>query len=397
MIPKVTPEVMTQGGDANYVAQKTQELQAINQELRKKLAEDFQNAINKGAAIGPLVTKRLEEIFTRTEADILEMTNESADKLSKSCLAAPLSPPPAEIKSTSPLLASVFDDLWKDVNQSIEEAIKKAKCAGVDLKVDAGRELLLAIENTKNAFANSMNLSTEKANKVISDHLVEITKMVQDIKLEDQETLRKLGPRTQQLMNTLPLANWEPKVNSMTPKLVVIDSTVSTILITIEGNFKCAATKGFEPSLTLAEHTFKPIKSTTQTLEFQVPAAVAFANASPFMRTYTPGTLQVPYEAGWIWSDIKTSQYKGWLAALPLNAGNIRVYYAINGKDEREEMIDLKWGDSKVFELKPGESISKVITTCDGKLNEYTATNYDNPYLNFEVKDGNLHVSTKKP
>lgn len=318
--------VETVAGNTSDLIDKTRALEAISKKLIADLENDFKAAIAEAHGLGaPLAVKKIEKIREEVIENVKKFSDESDNKMNKSCvLEAPIAPvvEPEKVETAvpsekidQPLFGSILDRLLEDVNKSIEAATKKAKEAGLDLEIEAGAEVALAIQNAKYAFEGSLNLTVDKIGDLITVILNEIKKMVVDIQQGNKDDLAGLSNRASEFIKGLPLESWEPKLLNVGAQCVAVDEAATKVLVRCEGNFKYAADDNYKPTLILKEHQYEPIKSTKHTLEFEVPFNDAFDKDSKDNCIF--GGLKVPYEAGWLWYNAKYSEYKVWLEVLP--------------------------------------------------------------------------------
>ncbi len=262
------------------------------------------------------------------------------------------------VTTTTPVISSILDSLQKKIDSSIQSAISAAENAGMNIEIEAGRQVAIAIENAKLAYQDSMEKTLDKVNDTIRNSINALSSMVQDVQDKNDKTLHEIEQKATEWIMALPLAGWQPQLTKVRPKYVVITPTVHQSMVHFNGLFKYAANPKYMPTLELGPTTYKPENTTNQELGF----TVNISNGLMDKCAYTVGTLKVPYENGWIWSDVKTSEYKVWLGALPLLPGKINVYYTSTVIDKATKHIvsgTIKaWADKDY----PAQWVTKTFT-----------------------------------
>lgn len=235
----------------------------------------------------------------------------------------------AQISVSIPLLGNILDGLLESVDRSIEEAINSARNAGLDLEIEAGRQIGIAIENAKNAYKDSLDHTIDQAGKAIQEQVEQLKSMVQDLQNKVTEELEKLESKTQQFILSLPFANKQTQLSRVQPRYAVIADGAPKVHFKFEGVFYYSASAGFEPTLSFGDQVYAPVSTTTQSLEFEIPTGSLISNEDDAMtkNSYASGILSAPWDNGWIWSNRVESTYKVYLGALPLSPGKIQVEY----------------------------------------------------------------------
>ncbi|CCB86111.1 putative uncharacterized protein [Parachlamydia acanthamoebae UV-7] len=222
---------------------------------------------------------------------------------------------------------SLLDGLFRRVDDTIHEAVRETRNAGVDLEIEAGREIGIAIENTKNFYRDELNHTIEKvsnAAKNAFDHLDSMVERFQKKNLDELDDLKRLA---KQLMNSLPFSSKQPQLFKVNPRNLIIDDITKTSLVIFSGNFYYSSTEGYTPSLVFADKKCYLVDSKTDTLTFQVPHR-PFENQNKENYSYITGELNVPWNNGyWGWPIKVESKYQVGIGALPQVAGSCTVEY----------------------------------------------------------------------
>lgn len=222
---------------------------------------------------------------------------------------------------------NLLDGLFNRVNSTIQKAIDEATTAGIELEIDAGKEIDLAIQNVKNAYKDDLNYTIDKVGKAAQGAFNQLDSMVQQFEQQVGSEMNTLMVQAQQLVNSLPFSSKQPQLTSLQPRYLVIDSLATSSLVTVKGNFPASAKTGFTPSLTFGNTPCSLVDSSTKSFTFQVPHQI-FSDAQQNRYSFTTGNLQVPWDNGWWFLSHKTEfDYKVGLGALPQVAGQGSVTY----------------------------------------------------------------------
>lgn len=222
-----------------------------------------------------------------------------------------------------PVLGSLLDDLQKRIDGSIKSAINSAENAALSVEIEAGRQVNIAIENAKLAYQDSLEKTMDRVDATIRQSMEALTSMVQDIQDKNDKTIHEIEANANNWIMALPLAGWQPLLSKAKPHYVVITEAARNSKLHFQGLFKYAGDPKYKPTFVLDGQEYSPINTTNQQLDFDVPLNIGEMNK----RSYAVGKLKVPYETGWILSNIKVSEYNLWLGALPFSPGKITAYY----------------------------------------------------------------------
>lgn len=228
----------------------------------------------------------------------------------------------------SKTLGKAFEGLFDQVDSTILNAVNAAKKAGLELEMEAGRQIGMAIENAKNAYEDSLEITVDKVSKEVKAVFDQLESMVQTFQKETLDEIQNLKVKAHELVEKLPFASKQPRLSRVSPQYVVIDSVARNALVTFEGDFSWVAETGYTPTLSFKDRRCFLFKSTTQQLTFEVPKEVFQApNNSKY--SYVSGNLQVPWWHSWlvVLGSKKTSNFRVGFGALPLSPGKITVEY----------------------------------------------------------------------
>lgn len=232
---------------------------------------------------------------------------------------------------TTVTLAAAFSHLLDKVNHTIEDSIQTGESSAIDIELEAGREISLAIEGAKNAFEKELKETTDKVSATAKKTLDQLSTIVDKFEKGNAEAIKDIRTSTQQVVNALPFSSKQPQVTSIAPNALVPGSTAQAVVHFL-GNFFYAAKEGFTPVLKLSDRVCTLTNSTTQCLEFSIDSdLIQNAHADKFARLQ--GNLQVFWDDGWVWSHKAENNYRIGLNILPNSPGKITVEYASHKKD----------------------------------------------------------------
>lgn len=265
-----------------------------------------------------------------------------------------------EVEQFGKLLGVLFDR----VNETIENSIQQTESAGVDLEIEAGREIALAIEGVKNRYKESLDYTLDRVSVEAKKAFNQLDTMVQSFEKMERDELDDLKSRAQQLANTLPFSKKEPQLTRVEPQYLVLGKTAS-VVVRFVGNFVWSGKKGFEPSLKMQDLDCRLIQSTTQKLEFEIPRSLMKGQA--YQYGYQLGHLKVPYDDGWVWSHRNEFDYKVGLGLLPLSPGKITVEYATKRQETVTRNQDSRYFKENGNDYYPQHWHTKVETVYPAK------------------------------
>lgn len=227
--------------------------------------------------------------------------------------------------SSNPITRFFLGGLFDQVNNTIDQAAQAFKNAGMELEIQAGQEIQMAIERAKQLYEKELDNTIDKVSKQAKISFDELDSIVQKFQVATQGDLDKLALQAQQLANSFKFSSKQSQLTSLKPRYLVVGDVAQASLVTFKGNFPCSSTPGFEPSFEFGGRKCVLVDKSTQTLTFQVPHD-AF-NVKNDQYTFTTGMLHAPWDDGLIWSNKKECSYQVGLGALPQIAGTGTVEY----------------------------------------------------------------------
>lgn len=196
-------------------------------------------------------------------------------------------------------------------------------------KREAARNVILALENVKNAFDYNGVLSKqeEEVERVIKERLATLRGMVSAIQSDNNEVLLNIPGRVQALISSLGLPRWQPCLVGVNPQYVAVVNG-NEFVVSFLGKFKYAMEEKYKPYLMIGQRKSDPIEATADRLTFRV-SHNPFNMADCDHRDWAEATLTVPFENGKVLYDRRIFIYNILLGALPLAAGkNVKVTYS---------------------------------------------------------------------
>lgn len=239
----------------------------------------------------------------------------------------------------NPLVNVFLGGLMDDVENTMNSIIQNAENATINVEIEAGRQLTIAIQNAKNAYQESLQMSVDKVETAIQDRLKQLDGMVQLFQAKNMELIKKMAQDVQLFINSLPFSKLNPQLKEASPKYVVLDSNSPDLRVNFSGNFPFSADPKYPPTLTFNNKPFKKIDSTTLNFIFEGPVDALFpksTNAPTDKYAYSVGKLEIPWDntenLPWYkrllgYTDTKTYEYDILETALPLSPGRITAIY----------------------------------------------------------------------
>ena len=220
------------------------------------------------------------------------------------------------------IASKLIDQMSHEMKKNIKYAYKK----GLLLEIEAGNQINLAIERTKNAYESSLNLTIDKVDALFAKHLIELNnavKLFHDAVTTGVEGLDKMVEKAQAAALTLPYAGKQSQLISFTPTKIVLTEKESIINFVFKGSFSFADQEGFTPTFTIMDQTYKPTQNLLLDLTFQVSSKV-FAAVDPINNPCITGTLKAPWAQMGDPTPIN-STYNLLFEVLPISPGRITV------------------------------------------------------------------------
>jgi len=244
-------------------------------------------------------------------------------------------PLPAHAQGFGDLALGVaLDKLGDEVNQ----AVLNAGNVGQATEIEAGREASIAIAEAKNAYADSLDKTVKTLDPEVRQSIDQIKSLADGVANNTITSVADAESRLQQITNSLPFANNEPQVTSVTPRFVVPARNSYPVRISFKGNFINAAQNGLTPSLTINHKTYTGAV-TTQEVVFLVPVSEIFpvnpgADTSKFRATTV--SLDVPWlKSEWLglWHEKKDDKFSVFVGALPPSPGSLILSHTVTGSN----------------------------------------------------------------
>lgn len=269
----------------------------------------------------------------------------------------------------SSTFGAILDGFTTRINQTIETAAESIKNKGIELEIEAGRQLAMTIENTKTAYKSELDYTVNKISRQAKQTFDNLQSMVQRFENATADNLRDIELKAQQVALSLPYSNKMPQLTRVAPRYVVVDDVGRDALVMFQGVFPWSAKPGFEPNFRFNGRDCYLVDSTTQCLTFQVSQAV-FNTTTPDQYAYKTGTLVVPWDNGVILSSKVTSEYKIGLSALPKLAGKGTVAYLSHQTERLTQHVtspEVKY-DGNSWYPKPWKDVYEHIYPTPGWL-----------------------------
>lgn len=255
--------------------------------------------------------------------------------------------------NANPLVNAFLGGLMDDVENTMNSIIQNAENATINVEMEAGRQLAMAIQNAKNAYQESLQMTVDKVETAIQDRLKQLDGMVQTFQAKNMDFIKKMAQDVQIFINSLPFSKLNPQLKEASPKYVVVDSTSPNLRVNFSGNFPCSADPKYPPTLTFNNKPFMKIDSTTLSFTFEGSVDALFPNStnSPTDKyAYSVGKLEIPwdntenlpwYKRALGYTDTKTYEYNILENALPLSPGRITAIYTSsqNGDPIRKRYV----------------------------------------------------------
>jgi hypothetical protein len=232
-------------------------------------------------------------------------------------------------------IGSILDNIRKKVEKTVEDVTNTVHDASVDIIVKAGEQALNIIASLKAAYADSLELTYQKVDKLMRENIDRLDDLATDVINKNEEALEKIADRIEDIVKFSPLSNWWlPLLSNVSPNFFAVDasnsdgsSTITMISIVFTGNFAYADRPGCTPTFKLGDQVYQPTANTTKKLTFHVD--ISSNNPQIHMHRYAflKGCLSVIWKSGylpWSWT---TSEYNTMHGMLPGSPGKITIVY----------------------------------------------------------------------
>ena len=230
-------------------------------------------------------------------------------------------------------IGSILDGALSDVEKSLEAATGKIHDAAADLIRQAGDQAFKVIADLKGAYADSLELTYQKADKLMQENIERVADLAKGIVSGTQEAISKVASQVEDIVRLSPLSKgWVPFLTDTTPHFFAVDAadkqaSITNVLITFKGNFPCADRSDCVPIFTMGGTEYRPVSNTTKELQFRLSVSSDSPKLSMRNYSYLSGSLKETWKSGylpWSWT---TSEYRVLLGMLPATPGKIQVVY----------------------------------------------------------------------
>lgn len=235
-----------------------------------------------------------------------------------------------------PTVGGYIGDLFDSVETAVNAMIQSATNAALELEIEAGEQLAIAIQNAENAYKDVLELTIDKVEQVVTDSLNQLDGMLEEFQARNQDFLNDVAQRVQVYINSLPRSSKAPQVIKSGPNCVVIDSDKPNFF-TFSGNFPCSADPAYPPKLEFNGVEAPLVNSTTTELTFCAKASDIFPNGDINQYSYQVGRLKLPFDDSEKLSPADrrrgkklttTYEFKILETALPKSPGKITAIYS---------------------------------------------------------------------
>jgi hypothetical protein len=230
-----------------------------------------------------------------------------------------------------------FEKLIDHVFDRIQETIAKKRVEEdafadsvyrktLSLEMEAGLQVRLAIENCKNAYADSLDLTIDKLSSEMQTTLEMIKQLVDDLMTPQVEVLEGVADRVENLIMRLPLVDKSPSVLRSTPRFIAPSTVNNVVLVRFFGHFP--KDQNIKATFTMDGHTFSAEGGVKEIL-CKVPSKHFYPNDEQLLSrsSLVEGELVLTRDVGWLFSSIITNKYKIWIVRLPSSPGEVSVEY----------------------------------------------------------------------
>ena len=187
----------------------------------------------------------------------------------------------------------VLTKFMQDVTAAVNTAAANRKPAAME----AGRDLALAISSTQNVYDEDLKKPVAKGSNALKTTLDQLQAAIKQLKTMTPESVQVASTGAEQVSNSLPYREKEPKLNKFTPRFLVPSSDPYLVKMNFTGTFDFSTKPEFFPVLTVNGHTYKAVASTMVSAEFAVPITDILAPGTAGSALLAvPGTLKVPWQ-----------------------------------------------------------------------------------------------------
>jgi hypothetical protein len=234
------------------------------------------------------------------------------------------------------VLSNLTDQVFDRIEGAIEKATESQRLAaistaqaveqtGLSLQIEAGRQVKLALDQFKNCYKDSLEITIEKLNPEIQKNLETIKQLIENIINPKIELAGDLAVRVEQFIHSLPGIGDIPYLFRSLPNFIDYSQQNRNVLVQFYGRFpKTVETKA---SFTINGRTFSPIESKILQLTFQVPSNCFYSDPKQ-VPSLAQGELKLAWiKNGWVSNSPCEHQYKIWIGVLPPAPGKVSLIY----------------------------------------------------------------------
>jgi hypothetical protein len=208
----------------------------------------------------------------------------------------------------------------QSVDKFITTEIEQQKVGGINTHLEAARQVSLGIENAMVAYnwPGDLDKATALAPPHVAKQLVELSKLINELKVKNDKGILDLYSRVQGFILSLNLHSWEPRYAGTLHQHVYVKNNCFDVCFT--GLFKDAvAYNGAQ--LSVGENKGTLTQSTEGRLNFSVKLGDNYLHEKTLHQPYLlKASLEVGYNLrGWF---PKKAQYDVYIGLRPLLAAN---------------------------------------------------------------------------
>lgn len=233
---------------------------------------------------------------------------------------------------------------WLD---GINQAIDRAKNAGLFLEMEAGAQLRQTIENLKSAYIESLDYTVDRVDLVLKSRIDQLKVLVDNFNQGNSQNLQNLALSTQQILNSLDISDDIPQVTKARPRFVIKPANANDpVKFDFHGNFKYAAHPNYIPVLSFNGQNFTSSQTHTQYLEFNIPFHSIFSDQNPL--SFSEGYLVIPFPnyntgvsrifLGRYITGQSEMVFKIAVGAFPPSPGSIKLNYETDDTERRTQV-----------------------------------------------------------
>ena len=143
--------------------------------------------------------------------------------------------------ATSRRVSEVVHELNSSINAFIQAEITEIKSGDLHPKIERAIDVGNAIQNAKNCYdlRGILECTIDKVDRSVARQLQELQDMVEVLKSKNSVSMQSLARRTQALVQSLQLANWQPQLTAVAPNSVIISN--ERFHVSFHGQFHYAA------------------------------------------------------------------------------------------------------------------------------------------------------------